>query len=274
MAKLMTDRTLRTYAKRLSDRDVAILESLAKCTFMLTGQIQRLHNIDASTQTAALRATAREMKKLKEYGLVRHLERRIGGVRAGSSSLVWYLSEAGHRLLELDSHVKKVRKRHLEPSLNHLNHAIAVSACYVQMHEICWRNSEMSLNQADTEPICWRPYFHHGNTIQLKPDLFFATKCGEYEDRWFVEIDLATESPTTVVKKCERYCDYYRTNLEQRKHGVFPVTIWLVPDKARKEILQTAISEFNKKSVKMFLVIVPDEFEELIVRGFDAKDLC
>lgn len=274
MTKLITDRTLRAYVERLSNRDVAILESLAKCTFMLTGQIQQLHNTDASTQTAALRATAREMKKLKEYGLVKHLVRRIGGVRAGSSSLVWYLSEAGHRFLELDFDNKKSRKRHLEPSLNHLNHTIAVSACYVQIHEICRQNSELSLSQAETEPNCWRPYSHHGNTVQLKPDLFFATKCGEYEDRWFVEIDLATESPTTILRKCERYHDYYKTNLEQRKHGVFPVTMWLVPDKARKEVLQTAISEAYKKSTKMFLVIMPDELEELIVRGFDAKDLC
>ena len=116
MMKSINDRMLQTYAKRLSDRDIAILESLAKCTFMLTGQIQRLHNTDASTQTAALRATAREMKKLKEYGLVKNLDRRIGGVRGGSSSLVWHLSEAGYRLLELDSHEKRTRKRHLEPS--------------------------------------------------------------------------------------------------------------------------------------------------------------
>ena len=50
--------------------------------------------------------------------------------------------------------------------------------------------------------------------------------------------------------------------------------MWLVPDKARKEVLRTAISKAYKKSTKMFLVIMPDELEELIVRGFDAKDLC
>lgn len=274
MTKLITDRTLRAYVERLSDRDVAILESLAKCTFMLTGQIQRLHNTDASTQTAALRATAREMKKLKEYGLVKHLVRRIGGVRAGSSSLVWYLSEAGHRFLELDSDIKKSRKRHLEPSLNHLNHAIAVSACYVQMHEICRQNSELSLSQAETEPNCWRPYSHHGNTVQLKPDLFFATKCGEYEDRWFVEIDLATESPTTILRKCDRYRDYYRSGLEQKQFGVFPVVVWLVLDTGRKDRLRTAIQEAYPKGGKLFIVITADEFERLIRQGFDAKDLC
>ena len=274
MMKSINDRMLRTYAKRLSDRDIAILESLAKCTFMLTGQIQRLHNTDASTQTAALRATAREMKKLKEYGLVKNLDRRIGGVRGGSSSLVWHLSEAGYRLLELGSHEKRTRKRHLEPSLNHLNHAIAVSACYVCIHEICQQNPNVNLDHADTEPICWRSYARHGNIVYLKPDLFLATKCGGYEDRWFIEIDLATESPTTILKKCERYHDYYKTNLEQRKHGVFPAIIWIVPDKARKEVLQTTITKFNKKNTKMFLVILPDDLEKIIINGFDAKDLC
>lgn len=274
MMKSINDRMLRTYTKRLSDRDIAILESLAKCTFMLTGQIQRLHNTDASTQTAALRATARQMKKLKEYGLVKNLDRRIGGVRGGSSSLVWYLSEAGYRLLELDSHEKRTRKRHLEPSLNHLNHTIAVSACYVCIHEICQQNPNVNLDHADTEPICWRSYARHGNIVYLKPDLFLTTKCGGYEDRWFIEIDLATESPTTILKKCERYHDYYKTNLEQRKHGVFPAIIWIVPDKARKEVLQTTITKFNKKNTKMFLVILPDDLEKIIINGFDGKDLC
>ena len=274
MTQTVTDRMLRIYAQRLSDRDIAILKSLAKCTFMLTGQIQRLHNTDASTQTAALRATAREMKKLKEYGLVKNLDRRIGGVRGGSSSLVWHLSEAGYRLLKLDSREKKTRKRHLEPSLNHLNHAIAVSACYVCIHEICQQNPNISLDQVDTEPGCWRPYSHHGSTVHLKPDLFLAMKCGEYEDRWFIEIDLATESPATILKKCERYYDYYRTNLEQRKHGVFPAIIWIVPDKARKEVLQTTIAKANQKNTKMFLIIMPDDLEKIIVNGFDSKDLC
>ncbi len=265
---------LEKYSEELTERDREILASLKKCKFLLTGQIQRLHIIDASTQKAARRAAARELRKLKDYGLVATLERRIGGSRAGSGSLIWHLTEAGERFLVMDNPEQYTRRRYLEPSRMFLKHSLAISECYVQLVEICRRTPGLTLLTADWEPDCWRPYSHHGNTVQLKPDLFFATKCGEYEDRWFVEIDLATESPTTILRKCERYHDYYKTNLEQRKHGVFPVTMWLVPDKARKEVLRTAISEAYKKSTKMFLVIMPDELEELIVRGFDAKDLC
>ncbi len=52
----------------------------------------------------------------------------------------------------------------------------------------------------------------HGKIISLKPDLFAATKSDGYEDRWFIEIDLSTESPSTIIGKCDRYRDYYRSS--------------------------------------------------------------
>lgn len=58
---------LEKYNEELSTRDREILASLKKCKFLLTGQIQRLHIINASTQKAARRAAARELRKLKDY---------------------------------------------------------------------------------------------------------------------------------------------------------------------------------------------------------------
>ena len=69
----------------LSDRDRQVLLAVQKYRYLLTGQVQRLHFLEATTPTAALRATSRNLKKLKELGLVDSLSRRIGGVRAGSS---------------------------------------------------------------------------------------------------------------------------------------------------------------------------------------------
>lgn len=95
-----------------------------------------------------------------------------------------------------------------------------------------------------------------------------------YEDRWFIEIDLSTESPSTIIGKCDRYRDYYRSGLEQKQFGVFPVVVWLVLDAGRKERLRSAIQEAYPKGGKLFIVITADEFERLIRQGFDAKDLC
>lgn len=65
---------LEKYSEELTRRDREILASLKKCKFLLTGQIQRLHITNASTQKAARRAAARELRKLKDYGLVNTLE--------------------------------------------------------------------------------------------------------------------------------------------------------------------------------------------------------
>ena len=250
------------------------IASLKKCKFLLTGQIQRLHITNASTQKAARRAAARELRKLKDYGLVNTLERRIGGTRAGSGSLIWHLTEAGERFLAMENSEQYTRRRYLEPSRMFLRHSLAVSECYVQLVEICRRTPGLTLLTADWEPDCWRPYTQHGKIVSLKPDLFVATKSDGYEDRWFIEIDLSTESPSTVIGKCDRYRDYYRSGLEQKQFGVFPVVVWLVLDAGRKERLRSAIQEAYPKGGKLFIVITADEFERLIRQGFDAKDLC
>lgn len=36
---------------------------------------------------------------------------------------------------------------------------------------------------------------------------------GQYEDRWFIEVDLAAESPSKIVAKCKKYHKYYRAGL-------------------------------------------------------------
>lgn len=167
---------LEKYSEELTERDREILASLKKCKFLLTGQIQRLHITNASTQKAARRAAARELRKLKDYGLVNTLERRIGGTRAGSGSLIWHLTEAGERFLAIGSSEQYSRRRYLEPSRMFLRHSLAVSECYVQLVEICRRTPGLTLLAADWEPDCWRPYTQHGKIVSLKPDLFVATK--------------------------------------------------------------------------------------------------
>ena len=127
---------LEKYSEELTQRDREILASLKKCKFLLTGQIQRLHITNASTQKAARRAAARELRKLKDYGLVNTLERRIGGTRAGSGSLIWHLTEAGERFLAMENSEQYTRRRYLEPSRMFLRHSLAVSECYVQLVEI------------------------------------------------------------------------------------------------------------------------------------------
>ena len=239
----------------------------------MTGQVQRLIFTNAATSTAALRAASRCLKKLKSLGLVCTLTRRIGGVRAGSGSLVWYLSHAGERLLRLHDHKPLPSRRFFEPSPYFLAHTLAVSEISLRLTELC-RGQDMVLSALQSEPECWRSYSEHGTHLSLKPDLYAVTVSGEYEDRWFFEVDLDTESPAKVIEKCQRYHQYYRTGLEQKAAGVFPLTVWIVPDQGRRDRLAAAIRAAFDKQPRLFAVITGDELAHLVRYGGEGGMLC
>ena len=238
---------------RLGERDRQLLIAVQKYRYLMTGQIQRLLFTDAANPSAGLRAASRNLKKLNEFGLIDSLSRRIGGVRAGSGSLIWYLTHAGERLLRLrDAKAFPVR-RHFE--------------------EIC-REHEPQITAIQLEPECWRAYSNAGVSLSLKPDLYAATTTEEYEDRYFIEVDLDTESPAKVVEKCQKYHAYYRSGLEQEESGMFPLTVWIVPGTARKEKLIRHLREAFDKQAKLFAVISCDELGHLILEGGERGMLC
>lgn len=257
----------------LSSRDRETLLAIQRHRYLMTGQVKRLLFIDAATDTAALRAASRCLKKLRELGLIDALSRRIGGVRAGSASLVWHLSHAGERLLRLHEHKPKPVRRAFEPSPYFLAHTLAVAEISIQLVEMC-RGNGMELASLQPEPECWRSYSGRGVQLSLKPDLYAVTISGDYEDRWFFEVDLDTESPAKVLEKCQRYHQYYRSGLEQKESGVFPLTVWIVPDKTRKQHLLEHIRLAFDKQPRLFAVITAGELEELILRGGEGGMLC
>lgn len=265
---------LEEVATRLSDRDRGILTAAQRYRYLLTGQIQRLYFTESATPTAAHRAAARALRRLKDLGLLDHLARRIGGVRAGSGGLVWHLTHAGERLLYLENHTLTPTKRFSEPSPYFLAHSLAVADIAVQLTELCRGQRTLKLIALQSEPECWRTYSEYGAIQSLKPDLFAITLSGQYEDRWFVEVDLDTESPAKVIGKCEKYHKYYRAGLEQQESGVFPLTVWIVPTVARKEKLITHIKTAFDKQPKLFAIITKDELERLIRYGGDGGALC
>ena len=96
----------------------------------------------------------------------------------------------------------------------------------------------------------------------------------EYEDRYFIEVDLDTESPAKIIEKCQKYHAYYRSGLEQEESGMFPLTVWIVPSVARKEKLIRQLKGVFDKQAKLFAVITGDELEHLILEGGDREMLC
>lgn len=245
---------------RLSERDLAILRSLADHRLMTTRQLQRLHFADGhATVSSATRATTRVLGRLLTLALVDRLERRIGGVRRGSAGYVWQLGSVGERLGRLGSDGSQ-RRRYVEPGRRFTAHTLGVSELVVRLHEGA-RAGAFEVLRLESEPTCWRKFLgRHGQTETLKPDLFVVTASGEFEDHRFVEMDLATEHPPAVIRKCQAYQRYAATGTHQAQHGLFPAVVWVVPDTARLEAISGALRAAGDLPDDLFQVVLLDDF--------------
>lgn len=258
----------------LSERDVSVLESVAANRYLTSRQIRRMHFSDHATEAALIRASNRALARLAELGLMEHLRRCIGGVRAGSGSHVWSLTEAGARLLTTFDGFGTLpaRLRSHEPTITFLEHTLAVAEACLTLSEAA-QHGRFDILDLQREPDCWRAYSApHGGVAQLKPDLALVTASGEYEDHWFLEIDRDTEPPARVVRACLRYEEYRRSGAEQRAIEVFPAVVWVVPDPKRAATLKRHMNSEPRLSRTVFTVVTIEELQSVIATGIGAQE--
>ena len=88
----------------MSGRDLAIIGQVADLRLMTGRQIEAVHFPagEHETATAAARAARRCLERLARHRILVRLDRRIGGVRAGSRSFVYALGPVGVALVGLD----------------------------------------------------------------------------------------------------------------------------------------------------------------------------
>lgn len=240
-----------TLRERLSERDDAILRQVAELRLMSARQIEAIHFPPAEhgSQPAATRARQRVLARLVRERLLTSLERRIGGVRAGSAGLVFALGTLGQRVLSLDG----PRRRAYEPSARFVDHTLAVAQLNVDA-TLAERAGRLEVLEAQAEPRCWREFAGIGGRHLLRPDAFLSLGVGDYELRWFIEVDRASESLPVVRKKCRLYADYYQSGIEQAKSGVFPRVCWSVPDERRAVRVQQTIATDRSLPAGLFVV--------------------
>lgn len=235
-------RQLQRLNRELSERERAVLWQVARHRLLSTRQIERFEFTQHASPTTAARMSRRVVRRLASLRLLDHLERRVGGVRAGSSGFIWQLGPVGERVLAMDLTQAAPRTRH-EPSLRLVDHYLAIAEAHLRLLEAA-RGGVIELVSVELEPASWRSFLGLGGERRLvRPDLSVITALGDYEDHWFLEVDLATEHPATIVRKCRHYEDYRASGQLQRDLGVFPRVVWLVPSKARQERLTGALQQ-------------------------------
>ncbi|WP_172209931.1 replication-relaxation family protein, partial [Pseudolactococcus hodotermopsidis] len=200
-----------------------------------------------------------------------HLERRIGGVRAGSGSYIWTIKTAGLRALkQAGENLPISRKNKYEPTSHHLEHTLAITEIYVQLTEIARKNPNFTLDLFLFEPTCWRGWLDAlGGQMRLKPDSFAEISLHDYVDSYFIEVDKSTESLNRIVNKCKQYIRYYNTGFEQKHNNVFPLVLWIAPDEKRKIAIQKRIQDELANFWELFQVVSLDEFAEFVAGGID-----
>ncbi|WP_105130369.1 replication-relaxation family protein [Streptococcus suis] len=253
---------------RLTKRDYEVLSLLNRCRYATTKQLVELYFRENKPKTATRRANLLT-KKLLNLGLIHHLERRVGGVRAGSGSYIWFITHKGIKeLRKIDPSIKLRLKNRYEPTRNHLKHQLFVTQIFVEL-KILDADEKMLLENFSFEPKCWRSFATLFSHFTLKPDAFARLTIGNFEDAYFFEADNATEHLGRVVAKCKQYIAYYNTGIEQRENCIFPMIVWIVPDEKRKMALETRIREDLDAYWELFSVITLDEFSNFIQGGQD-----
>jgi hypothetical protein len=156
--------------------------------------------------------------------------------------------------------------RRLEPpGAYYTAHALCLTEIVVSLHERDLAG-ELEVLQIQSEPQCWRGFLGvMGARRMLKPDLYLRLGAGAYEDRYFIEVDLGTESGSTITTKGKRYLAYYQSGAEQSEHGVFPHVLFAVPDDRRAEQVETALGRLPKEAERLFGVCRLDQLADHLI---------
>lgn len=250
----------------LSDRDLLVMRFLADTGLATTDQLERLaFPASHGTQYTAARRARRTLARLVDQGQLSRLDRRVGGVRSGSTSYVYQLATGGRRSLGLPR-----RGRTYEPGALFISHTLAAADVHVELLEAERRGDLVDLN-VEHEPT--RRFATPSGIERLTPDLLVeVTTADGWELRWFVEIDRGTEHLPTVLRKCRTYERYWRSGSEADHHEVFPRVLWSVPDKRRGRAIETAIVESRGLAGDLHRVATAEDTAAVITNSNDNPE--
>ena len=257
----------------LSERERTVILAVAKLRLMTHAQLAALLALSAdASPISTARIARRILARLTDAGVLARLERRVGGVRAGSAGYVYYLGPAGQRLVAYWQGRGLTRGRFRpEPGGRYVRHRLAVSELYVQTRRAA-NEGRCELLAFDAEPDCWRSAVDgFGGRTLLKPDAFVRLGLGAYEDSFFIEVDLGSESRSVIANKTRAYLDYFHGGTEQAEHGVFPRVLLLTTTAARRAVLSEVCSRLPAEAGALFTVALLDSAVD-VMSGQIADD--
>jgi hypothetical protein len=243
---------------QLVDVDWQVLNFVSECRLASGKQLVRQFWLTADRNSAKARAGRRALKRAANNRVLDPLQiRTVGGLHGGSDTIVYGVGVAGARLLYRRG---LVQKRLGIPGERYVKHTLATTELAVALAEAD-RENVLELIERQFEPACWRGFIGTaGGRAMLKPDLYVRVGAGSVsEDRWMIEVDLATEASGTIRAKARRHLAYYRSGSEP----VTPRVLWAVPDLRRAEQIAAALHPL-KTPERLFSICLLSEVVDFL----------
>jgi hypothetical protein len=227
----------------LSEREWAIIRDVAALRLVQSGQLERLHFAELTDPSRAV-VRRRVLARLVNGRVLRTLERRVGGARAGSTGLVYGLDTVGGRLVAPEgSRLRGV------PGERFVRHVLDVSELYVRLVERT-RYGEVGLSRFAAEPASWWP---DGRGGVLKPDALVGLSVASHDDWWWAEVDRATESLPTIRRKLLAYVRFARGG-QVGPGGVMPRVLVTVPSERRRTAVESVVAQLPDPARQLITV--------------------
>lgn len=240
----------------LSARDWRIIETVNKLRLVTGLQLERTVFTELTGRSRSV-VRWRTLKRLVSLRVLMPLRRRIGGAAGGSAKLAYSLDSAGQWLMQIRANQQgaavKVR-RPGQPGERFVEHTLAVAELYASLEEQA-RNPSYSLVRFVAEPAAWWP---NGFGGWMKPDALAVLATERVTDYWWCEIDMATESLTTIHGKLMTYLDFLGRG-QLGPDGLMPRVLVATSTDARREAIAGEVARFASPAGQLFLVTTLSE---------------
>jgi hypothetical protein len=251
---------LTSIASQLTTLDRALLTVVAQTRLCSGAHLERLFWSRGNPDSDG-RAARKALARLTQWRILDRQPRSVGGRRAGSRGFIYGLGPAGVRLLARESGL--CIRRPVTPGERFVRHVLSCTELIVRLEEAD-RRGDLDVIEVQGEPQCWRGFLGpFGARLILKPDLFVRIGVGTLEDRWMVEVDLATEARGTLTTKLRRYLAHYQSGSEQRDHGIYPRVLWAVPHQRRAQQLEEVVGALPEVRRLVTICLLDEVIERL-----------
>ena len=236
-------------SERLSPRDVAIIETVHALHLMTGRQIETLFFFDL---LSAFRVRARVLQRLVERRALIRLPRIVGGFSGGSGPSMYTCDAAAIALIMMRRgypvYDRPKLATRIPPRLR--DHVLAVSEFYTRLVVTAREAGDFEVVEFQTEPDSWWP--NRTGEI-LRPDAYTAIGNDRYIDRWWIEIDMGTESPAAITAKLANYLAFARSGAEG-PDGTMPRVLFTAPSLSRKKRLRQIVQDLPSPALDIFRV--------------------